>query len=79
MSIIRSSASPGNYLVSDTDPIVTIPASITTNQDISDAAPFYTGDFMQGPDLAYDPELFEYQTRTITPRVEDMLLFTDLL
>ena len=71
----ESSASPRDLspLVSVMVPIVTVPASPTTNQNISDAAlppPDYS---MQGPDLACDQEQLDYPARPMTPGEEEIM------
>ena len=58
----ESSASPRDLspLVSRMCPIVTAPSSPTTNQNKQDAALSSPDDYMQGPDLAGDPEQLDY-------------------
>ncbi len=68
----ESSASPRDLspLVSGASPVVTVPASPTTDQSISDATLSPPNYSMQGSDLAGDPEQQDYPVRPMTPRAE---------
>ena len=70
----ESSASPRDLspMVSGAGPIVTIPASPTTDQNISDAALSSPDNAMQGSDLAGDLEQPDYPTRPMTPGEEEI-------
>ena len=69
----ESSESPRDFslLVSGPGPIVTVPASPTTDQDILDAALSSPDDSMQG--IAGDTEHLDYPTRPMTPGVEQIM------
>ena len=59
-------------LISIAGPIVTLLASPTINQNISDAALLFADYSMQGSDLPGDPEQLDYPARPLTPGEEIM-------
>jgi len=73
----ESSASPRDLspLVSGTDPIVTIPASPTMDQNISDAPLSSPDDSVYG--VSGNQEQLEYPYRPMTPGEEIMRIYED--